>query len=1034
MRRTVTIFLMPALILFLGFSFMACSSSGDEAGAAGSVDEPTPGPVGPGGDDDDTAGDDDSGDDDSGPPSSDYIVIHKPTMDQIIVGTDVPVHIEFGGSPDNPAVTLDDLSINITESGLWFYESPDLYGTIQGVEAGEHILTASANYSKSLEQESVRFETTLEGYVGRIELNLNKYTIDPGQSLQAGWDVFDAAGNVITESVDVTLSTDPTNGVTITGRTLTFAEGGTFWVIASTVIEDTPVSDSKRVSVGAGASDVARVEIDCTPKNLNAGDTSTCNGTAYDENDNVVNHAIVYTLTPEDSGEVQGNEITVYLAAQLTVHGTAWGTEMEDTVRLQVSPGSAHDVMLMLDPDEIEVDEISTAAVNVVDRWDNPISEIDDVTLTSTPSQGVDIDGMEITPHVSADIVVNARATHQGSIVEDQAVLHVSDSFAPIIDLISPERGQFITATNNITVTGTVYDEHGSIESFTLNGMDVYFDDLGRFTETVTLEVGLNTLVFTAEDNSGNTVHATLSVMYAPTYLQNGNGVNKAIGARVNQLGLDSVEEIAELYVQEEIEAQLAGMFPLEIFHESYEIWGFNIFEGQAEVTGVSLDPVNVELTPFTGGIRAAGIVTNIEAQAYLYYDIFDKETGEKFGSTEYFTITVDNATVSMDLLVTASGGDLDVTVDNVTVSISTINVNINGSLFGDILGWLVEELANGFALGIVEDLIRDTINEIVPPLIELALQGLDLHFDLSLLGFEYHLYADFSEVDFDNTGGDIWLHAYLWYDDGSWTPSPNVPELPGSLLTDNGEPTFGVFVPGTSNPYGFGVALGDDILNQFLHTVHRSGMLSLNLDQETLEQFGIEDFELTTGWLGAFFPGLWAEYGFNEEVVIKMRPLLPPVFNVNPQKAGSLTTEIQLGDFVLEFSSMDESWAKLALAAYMPTELSVSEEQTISLAFGDIELYTDLFDTLEGIRANETLFEQLMPNLVQALLPLLLSGVLEEFPIPSFEGFTLNVESFQKFGPGQDWIGLFGSLVQTPAEQLLQQWLAQEAEFYRGL
>ncbi len=1014
MRRTLTLILIPLLVLVFAFGLSACSQGTEETSATADLDDDGPGAGPPSSDDDDDSGDDDSGGDDDSS-SSDNIVIHRPSMDEVIVGRDVPVQIEFTGNPNTPSLTLDTYGVDITDISNWSWEPPMLFGTIHGVSPGEHILTAAAAYGDNLEQESVRFETTLEGYAGRIDLTLSKYIIDPGQAVTASWEVYDIDDNVITDAVDVTLSTDPTNGVSFGGTTVTFDEAGNFWVIAEVTIDDTLVSDSKHIAVGGAVTDVDHVEISCSPTNLQAGETVTCSGVVYDEDDNPLDHAIVYSLHPENAGSVSGNEITITLADQITIAGLAWGTEIFDTVAMFVTPGEAHDVELTLDPTTIQVEETSLATVFVMDRWNNPISEIDEVTLTSNPAAGVDIDGMEITPHVSADIVITAEAIHAGSLVTDQEYLFVTDPYPPLIELISPERGQFITDTNNITVNGTVFDEHGSIESFTINGAPAYYDDMGRFTETVTLETGLNTLIFTAEDNSGNTIHATLSVMFAPTYLQNGHGISKAIGARINQPGLDSVEDLAEQYVQEAIDEQLVGMFPLEIFHESYDLWGVDIFEGQSEVTGLTMDPVNIELTPIDGGIHLAGIVTNIAADAYLYYDLFDKETGQKFGSTEEFTFTVPNATIAADLLISASGGDLVVTLANTQVSISDIEVDIDGTIFGDIFGWLVEELVNAFGINIIEDLLLDTINEIVPPLIRLALMGLDLNFDLDLFGFEYHLTADFGEVAFDSTGGDIWIHAYMWYGDGSWAPGPNVPELPGSLLTDNGAPTFGVNVPGTSNPYGFGVALGDDVLNQFMHAIHRSGLLSLDLDEDTLELFGITGFELTTAEFGLFFPGLWAEYGMTETVLIKMRPLLPPVFNFNPQKAVGVETEIQLGDFVLEFSTLDESWAKMALAIYLPTTITISEEQTISLEFGELELYSDLFHIKDGIRANSNLFEQFLPNLIEALVPLLLAGVLEDFPIPTLEGFTLNVDSFQKFGPGIDWLGLFGSLVQVP-------------------
>jgi hypothetical protein len=181
---------------------------------------------------------------------------------------------------------------------------------------------------------------------------------------------------------------------------------------------------------------------------------------------------------------------------------------------------------------------------------------------------------------------------------------------------------------------------------------------------------------------------------------------------------------------------------------------------------------------------------------------------------------------------------------------------------------------------------------------------------------------------------------------------------------------------------------------------------------------FGVTGFNLTTGAMGFFFPGLWGHYGMSAPVIIKLRPKLPPVFNVNPTKDG-VDTEIQLGEFQLQMTTNDEVWAQIALAIYLPTTISIdTDAQTIDLTFGEVEMYSDLFDTLTGISGNTALFETFLPDLVQALLPMLLNGVLDNFPIPSLEGFTLDVIGFTKTGPQNDWIGVFGDLVQGKADR----------------
>jgi hypothetical protein len=1000
LRRLITT-LLPLLILAVLFS--ACSSGSDLRARGEEADDDDGAP-----DDDDVGNDDDAGDDDdSTPPSSDQIIIHAPAQGQTIIGQSVYVKVEYLGSPENPAITLDETVIT---GELVFYANI-FEGMINEVPEGEHLLIATATYGGTLENEGVSFTTTMTGNHGWIDLDLSASYIPEGGSVTASYTVYDGDGNDVTGLVTVTLSADPSTGVTIDGELLTFANAGTYEVIANAMIDEFPVTGSAYLVVG-GASEVDHVQIDCSPNEIDAGQVVTCTGAAYDEDDNPLSTPIVYSVDPPNaSPSIVGGEVTLTLAGQVTIIGTAAGTDISDSESVTVNPGPADDISLTLNPSEVLVDETSTAEVALVDEYGNPISSLEDVTITTQPSEGVTVDGMEITPHIAGQIIVTATVNQGGHVRQDQALLLVTEGYPPIINVTAPDRGEFITDTNNITVQGQVYDEHGAVATFQINGQDVYFDPVtGSFTRNVTLVYGLNTIIFFAQDDSGNETYATISVMYAPTYLENGVPVVKAFGAHVNPSGLNKLAVIAETFAQEAIDDLLNGMtWPMILFEETYDFWGIEYFWGKAWLNKPTLSPVDLNLTTQPGGIHLTAGVNNVTATGSLEYEVLG------IPGSEDFTITVTGLSIGADLVVWINDGDLEATLTNVTISDYNINIDINGSLFGEALEWLLDLFGTQFINDIIDPLVVDTIMAVVPPLIRLALNQLELNFDFNIFDFEYHLYNAFSETTFSDQGGTLWLQSNLWYGDGSWNVGPNTPDLPGSIKTDTQPPGFGLYIPGTSTPYDFAVVIGDDILNQVLHVIHRSGFLSLDLDEETMEMFGITGFELTTGALGVFFPGLWAEYGMDQPVIIKMRPKLPPVFHVNPQKDKGLATEIQFGEFQLQFTTNDEVWAQIALALYIPTDVTISEDQTIDIAFGEFETYVDLFDIMDGIRANAGFFETFVPTLVDVLVPLLLGSILEEIPIPSFEGFTLEVNSFQKVGAGLDWMGLYGDLIYEP-------------------
>lgn len=1029
MQRRFLLFCL--MLAILGLVLAGCSDGGDnEVAARGAADDDDIiNPIDDDADDDDSGGDDD---DDTG--ESQNILIYSPTQGETIRSMQVWTKVEFLGTPESPAISLD--GVSIIDQLVYFQGT--FSGTINNVAEGEHTLAASANYGKGYEEKSITFTTTLEGADGWIVLELSSDYIQEGGSVTAEYSVFNGYGENVTEQVDVGLRTDPDAGVTIGGTTLTFSEAGYYQVIASALVNDTLLEASQPLVVGS-ISDVARVETECSDTEVEAGSVVTCNSTVYDAEDNVITYPVSYSVNPPEAAEsINANEITLVLAGEATIIGTAVGTEISDSVAVTILPGDPFDVSLTVEPTELEVDETCVASMSAVDEWGNVINELSNVTITTTPSEGVDIDGMNITPHIAYPIVVTGTVTVDGLPVSRTAAINVTDPYPPTINITSPERGEFVTDSNNLTVTGTCLDEHGYIAEFTLNGQNVTLDSLGRFSQNFQLANGLNTMIFAATDNSGNSTYGTSSVMFAPNYVPNRAGVDYAVAAHVTQAGFETVVDIALGYVQTEIDTMIAGLFPYQLFEPiEWQVFGITVFEAEGYADSLTLDPLTAVITPQYGGLHLTAQTTNVTANGHISYDIFDEKgqrvvtgrenpNGGKFGSTEEFTISTDWVKIDADLIIQVSGGELQVTLSSVATSWADFEVStIDIPILGDILDSLLETIVNNFVADILQDMIESAIMEMVPPYIEQFLSEIDLSFAFEFFGFNYQLSASFTEATFTDQGGTLWLQAFVDYGDGSWEPGPNAPDLPGSYESDNSEPAFGVYVPGTTTPYDMGAAIGDDILNQALHAVTRSGMLSLDLDEETMEELFGTSISLTTGELGIFFPGLWAEYGMDEEVIIRLRPMLPPVFNINPQKAasdkaGSIDAEIQIGDFVLELATNDEAWAKVALAMYVPATVTIADgtPQTINLEFGDIEMYSDLFYIMDGISGNESLFETFLPQLVDIFLPLLLGSVLEEFPIPSVEGFTINVEAFQKFGPASDWLGMFGTLVEVPAEK----------------
>jgi hypothetical protein len=193
MPRKTLYWLLP-FVLILTFLMAGCSNSGETQARPGLIDDddaPLPDDDAGGNDDDQT--DDDQTDDDDTVPSNN-IIIHSPTEGQIIVGPVVFVQVEYIGTPDNPDVTIDTVSVldQLVYTGNMFY------GNVTNVAEGPHKLTGSAFYSGNAEQKSVNFGTTNEGNHGWIEVSLSASYISEGGQVTASYIVYNALGQDVT--------------------------------------------------------------------------------------------------------------------------------------------------------------------------------------------------------------------------------------------------------------------------------------------------------------------------------------------------------------------------------------------------------------------------------------------------------------------------------------------------------------------------------------------------------------------------------------------------------------------------------------------------------------------------------------------------------------------------------------------------------------------------------------------------------------------------------------------------------------------
>ncbi|MCL4236014.1 MAG: hypothetical protein KJ042_16020, partial [Deltaproteobacteria bacterium] len=338
----------------------------------------------------------------------------------------------------------------------------------------------------------------------------------------------------------------------------------------------------------------------------------------------------------------------------------------------------------------------------------------------------------------------------------------------------------------------------------------------------------------------------------------------------------------------------------------------------------------------------------------------------------------------------------LAVSVVDVVPTINGLSFD-NFGLLGDILS-----LFTGAVEPIIESILPDLIAPEINDAIQDALSDLDLSTDFSFLDKTFFLGADFGNVVTDSTGLLIWMDAQMTAD----SVDPDVPDMPGSWKIDGASPAMGATIPGMGTPYAFGVALDDDIVNQILYEIFRSGVLN----------FEFTDDALTTLILSPFFPQLLLIHP-NAPVILRTEPLLQPVLNMNASR--DVSPKLQLGDFLIQLvvdhpTDGEVSALVAALSLSLPTTVGVDADGAIVLTIDDENYFFEVTIIEEAYDFNDSLLEDFMPTVVNLLVPYL-DDLLGAIEIPSFEGYTLDIDALIPVGPQGDFIGLYGDLVAAP-------------------
>ena len=863
------------------------------------------------------------------------------------------------------------------EAGLDYTES-----VLTATRVGTHQITATASQGEDVFTADASLAVDA-GPLFAIDLVLDTNLTAAGEWVGMSLTGEDAWGNPVDASgADITADA----ALELDGMQVRGLVSGTYAVTATVGGMAGDVTDAEELEIVPG--EPWEVDLTLSASEVIAGETVYWSAEFWDQFGNPIDEAIVTFTVGADSADVQivDHDVDCIVAGGYVVRiDVDGGSTPWDTEGLDVLAGEPTSIDLTLSNPAPEVDDAVTASAVILDAYGNESDAAWTLDVTAEP--GTDQANVTVTGY-NFSFVGDGWFTATGTVdlngIYDVEGPFLVDSYGPVIDVVNPERGAWRTSYSD-TVSGTIDELWSGVTSATVNGAAVTVAGDGSFSHPITYEFGTNLVETLAEDGDGNAESDRRAVL-AGSFVAEGSGVGNGLVARVNQGGLDTLETIGEDLIDN---TDVAGMIPSPVYYGYAEdCWdpcggwfgGCEIcipwYELALYVNNPTLGASDLELDPRSGYLHADGTVHDI----YVGWSASGAVIG--IGYSASGSISADSMTIGMDVTPSISGGNINTSVSNVTVSSSNFDFDFDSWIY---------DVANFFGIDVdgmvqdeVESAIRSAVQDEIPPLLEDTFQDLEIATDFSFEGRTYDFMAEPYSIAVDNDGLSLGLVTYLTVD--TWS-SPYLGL--GSLYHGYSVPVYG------STP-GMLASISGDFLNQALLAFWGGGLLD--------QTFGAVDLGVD--------PSDLAFLGKMADPHILTEALLPPV--VVPGTNGHLL-DLQAGDLKVSIYGDDPSDpANLLFVMYIGLEagldLTVTQNATLEATITDVETWFDLtYPVMPNNLAVD--MEDLLDLIVPGLTPLL-TDALGELSIPEFSGFTLSVTTIEAAGAEAGYVNAGGDLV----------------------
>jgi hypothetical protein len=586
----------------------------------------------------------------------------------------------------------------------------------------------------------------------------------------------------------------------------------------------------------------------------------------------------------------------------------------------------------------------------------------------------VTLNGADISAQFS---VSETGATATGAnirsfLVDGKNALKVVKPNTPTRFFVFDQSGPMVHITNvneggSIGISGYVEDPSG-IASVRVNGADVSLDAGNAFSVSV---ANSNFVEFVSTDTNG--------FERRQKFARPSVAIGNAMALRVARSGLDfAVAEIEDLLVSDSLSDLISAVNP--ILEQSF--LGNSI---TADVNSASLDTANVDfnITGTGGQFSLSGDVTGLVAD-------FSAEIDPLIGwnwtiNGKFF---LDRATFSADASVSVSGGNVAVDVSVNTLDLDRIRSDINNfpdwllTPIYEVFEWLFEIIIKGQVEGLAEEKLTEFLDAFPDSIV------------IDIDGSQVKPLVTPEAVTSPSNGLNLRLGAHIY------ALTANGPNQLGSAYDSAGAiPTPTTTAPGDT-ARDVGVVIGENTINQALAAVVESGILNVALTVADLP--GIGDVDPSAN-----------------NVRVRVAPTTAPVIDLISGQENGLG-RLTLNDFYIAFdvmpsgSSEFQTFLGATLDISAAADLGVTADNAIAIDLVGTPLFVirDL-DDAASIKFDEGLAQALFDEFLPVVLPPIMNAI-GAIPLPTFEGYGVNVGALWVVDAAGDYVGLTADLVKV--------------------